>query len=104
LVSIGDIISVGDYVYYGTSNPKLAGAITAIQVDLPLGINRLVINNTIPGAVPIVGAVNYFFTVKNSVAESHGVLGHYCTFTMQNNSPSKIELFTVGSDVMKSYP
>jgi hypothetical protein len=104
LVSIGNIISVGDYIYYGTSNPKLAGAITSIEVNLPLGVNRLIINNTIPGAVPIVGAINYFFTVKNSVAESHGVLGHYCIFTMQNSLKGKIELFTVGSDVMKSYP
>jgi hypothetical protein len=104
LVSITEMISVGDYIYYGTGSPKLAGAITSIESNLPLGINRLIINNTIPGAVPIVGAVNYFFTVKNSVAESHGVLGHYCKFTMQNSSLNKIELFSVESDVMKSYP
>jgi hypothetical protein len=53
---------------------------------------------------PIPGDVNYFFYVKNSVAESHGVLGHYCTFTLENNSSDKIELFSVQSNVMKSFP
>jgi hypothetical protein len=42
--------------------------------------------------------------IKSSVAESHGVLGHYCIFTLENNSTTKVELFAVESEVMKSYP
>jgi len=42
--------------------------------------------------------------IKNSVAESHGVLGHYCVFTLENDNTNKVELFAVESEVMKSYP
>lgn len=104
LVDIGSIISVGDYVYFGSSSPNFAGAVSAVNVNYPAGINQIVIDTTLSGTVAISGDVNYFFYVKNSVAESHGVLGHYCKFTMQNYSTGKIELFAVESDVMKSYP
>jgi hypothetical protein len=106
LVSIGNIISIGDYVYFGHPTPNFAGQVTAINVDLPNGINQIVINNAMlsPVSIPIPGNVNFFFYVKNSVAESHGVLGHYCTFTLQNSFNSKIELFAVETEVMKSFP
>jgi len=57
-----------------------------------------------PVSVTIPSNVEFFFYVKNSVAESHGVLGHYCTFTITNSDNSKIELFAVESEVMKSFP
>jgi hypothetical protein len=106
LISIGNIISIGDYVYFGHPSPSFAGQVTAINVDLPNGINQIVINNAMvsPVSIPIPGNVNFFFYVKNSVAESHGVLGHYCVFTLTNSLKSKIELFAVESEVMKSFP
>jgi hypothetical protein len=105
LISVGDIISIGDYLYFlsGTA-PVLAGSVIGINVNYPAGINNLVINNTIPQAEPIPTGTEYFLYIKNSVAESHGVLGHYCKFTMQNSYGSKIELFALGGDVMKSFP
>ena len=57
-----------------------------------------------PLTTPIPGNVNYFLYVKNSVAESHGVLGHYCVTTLSNSFNSKIELFSVEANVMKSFP
>lgn len=106
LVSIGSIISIGDYVYFGHPTPNFAGVVTAVNVNLPAGINQVVIDNamTTPTSVTIPGDVNFFFYVKNSVAESHGVLGHYCVFDIQNDSNSKIELFAVETEVMKSFP
>jgi len=105
LVSIGNIISVGDYVYFG-ANLQFAGPVIAINIDYPSGVNQIVVNNNMltPLTTPIPGDVNYFLFVKNSVAESHGVLGHYCTFTIENSSRGKIELFSVQSEVMKSFP
>jgi hypothetical protein len=105
LVSIGNIISVGDYIYFGV-NPQFAGEVVAVNIDLPNGINQIIVNNAMlfPLSVPFPGNVNFIFYVKNSVAESHGVLGHYCTFTLQNSYKSKIELFAVESEVMKSFP
>jgi hypothetical protein len=82
----------------------LCGRITNIVVNYPSGVNRLVVDTTITGGgVPPIGTP-YFMYIKGSVAESHGVLGHYCLFTLENNSTSKVELFAVESEVMKSYP
>lgn len=106
-IEIGSIISVGDYFYFSLppyTTPVLAGAVTAITVDLVNGINRITINTTIPGTTPIPIQNAFFLYIKNSVAESHGVLGHYCTFNIVNGSTSKVELFAVESDVMKSFP
>lgn len=107
-VEIGSIISVGDLLYFlqppYTSAPILAGKVTAITVDYPTGVNQLSIDTTIPGTTPIPIQDAFFLYIKNSVAESHGVLGHYCVFSLSNNSTNKIELFVVQSEVMKSFP
>ena len=108
LIAIGTIASVGDYLYYSLppsySTPVLCGQITDIVQNYPAGDNYFVVDTTIPGGIapPIPDA--YFLYIKNSVAESHGVLGHYCVFTIENNNASKVELFAVESEVMKSYP
>jgi hypothetical protein len=109
LIALGNIISIGDLLYFfvpPASTPLLAGKVTAINVDYPSGLNQLTITTTVPGAttVPITTQNPYFLYIKNSVAESHGVLGHYCTFTLQNDSSDKIELFAVEANVMKSFP
>ena len=107
LIDIGSIISVGDYFYFSLppyTAPILAGKVSAITVNLQSGINQLTIDTTIPGTTPIPIQDAFFLYIKNSVAESHGVLGHYCTFNIENTSSSKIELFAVQSEVMKSFP
>jgi hypothetical protein len=106
LVTIGNIISVGDYLYFGHPIPQFAGQVLAVNVDYPNGVNQIVVNNNMltPLTTPIPSDVNFFFFIKNSVAESHGVLGHYCTFVLTNQSSSKVELFAVESSVMKSFP
>jgi hypothetical protein len=107
LVAVGNIISIGDLLYFFDSPstvPLLAGKVTAISIDYPNGLNQLTINTSIPGTTPITEQTSYFLYIKNSVAESHGVLGHYCTFTLQNDYTSKIELFAAESNVMKSFP
>jgi len=105
LISVGNIISIGDYVYFGT-NAQFAGVVVNVIIDYPAGINRIIVNNNMlsPLTVPIPGNVNYFLYIKNSVAESHGVLGHYCVTTLSNSFNSKIELFSVEANVMKSFP
>jgi hypothetical protein len=115
LVAIGSIISIGDMLYHiippiaPTGNtPLLTGVVTNVAVNYPAGINRITVDITIPGTVPIPilppGQQPYFLYIKNSVAESHGVLGHYCVFELTNSSIDKVELFAVESEVMKSYP
>jgi hypothetical protein len=107
LIEIGSIISVGDLFYYSVSpytTPVLAGKVTAITVDLPNAVNQVTIDTTISGTTPIPIQDAFFLYIKSSVAESHGVLGHYCTINLQNTSTYKVELFAVESEVMKSFP
>lgn len=106
-ISIGSIISIGDLLYYSLppyTTPVLCGKVTAITVNLPNGVNQLTINTSIAGASPIPIQDAFFLYVKNSVAESHGVLGHYCTFNIENTSTEKVELFAIQTEVMKSFP
>jgi hypothetical protein len=108
LISIGSIISIGDYLYYSLpptySTPILFGEVTGINVDLRNGVNQLVVDTTIiGGGIPLIQDP-YTMYIKNSIAESHGLLGHYCVFTLTNDNTNKIELFTLESEVMKSYP
>jgi hypothetical protein len=106
-IDIGNIISVGDYFYFSEPPyivPILAGEVVSINVDLRNNINSILIDTSIDGTTPIPIQDAFFLYIKNSVAESHGVLGHYCVFNIQNSLDSKIELFAVQSEVMKSFP
>ena len=105
---IGSILSVGDTLYFiptpvaAGSTPTLCGTVTEINIDLPSGINQIVVD-TSAGAIPP-GQTDYFLFIKNQVAESHGILGHYCEFTLTNDDETATELFSVKSEVMKSFP
>lgn len=104
---INNIISVGDMLYFSLppyTTPQLAGQVTAINYNPLTGTNNLEIDTTIPGSVPIPIQDAFFLFIKNSIAESHGVLGHYCVFDITNTSTTPINLFAVESEVMKSYP
>jgi hypothetical protein len=108
LIQIGSIASVGDYLYYALpptyGTPVLCGQITNIIQNYPAGDNYFIVDTTVTGgSVPPIPDA-YFLYIKNSVAESHGVLGHYCVFTLENDNTNKVELFAVQSDVMKSFP
>ncbi len=95
-VNIGSIISIGDMLYYG-STPTLGGVVTSVSGQV------ITIDTTITGAsAPSNG--DFILYVKNTVAESHGVMGHYCEYELTNTSTSKVELFSVGSESMKSFP
>jgi hypothetical protein len=105
LVDIGTIVSVGDYLYYvevSTTNPVYFGVITSIVKDYPNNINKIVVDTS--GGIPHPVNAIYFLFIKNQVAESLGILGHYCVIELENDSTEKVELFAVQSEVMKSFP
>ena len=107
LVSIGNIISIGDYVYHSLpqyTEVTFGGVVTNIEVDLRNSINKLYVSTNYDGAVAFPLNDPYIMFLKSSEAESHGLLGHYCIFTIVNVNTNKTELFAVESDVMKSYP
>ena len=107
LIEIGSILSVGDAFYYALppyDTPVLMGTVSSINVNLPGGINQVVVDTTIAGgSVPPI-ADPYYLYIKDSIAESHGVLGHYCQFELENDATVATELFVAESDVMKSFP
>ena len=108
LITIGNIISVGDLLYYSVppyTTPLLAGKITAINVDIPAGTNEIVFDTSFdPSTTPITIQDPFFFYIKNSIAESHGVLGNYCEVTLENDDTEAIEMFMLESELMKSFP
>tara|TARA_Y100000004_G_scaffold127636_1_gene143698 strand:+ start:23833 stop:24741 length:909 start_codon:yes stop_codon:yes gene_type:complete len=51
------------------------------------------------------GQANNFLTVfKNTQVESYGIVGDYAEITLSLTTASAVELFSVGSEVMKSNP
>jgi hypothetical protein len=106
LISIGSIISVGDYIYYievGGTSVLLGGVVTEINIDLQNSINNIVVDTSTIGDNPTTDTP-FVMYIKNAVAESHGVLGHYCVFELENNDTNKVELFAAEAEVMKSFP
>lgn len=116
-ISIGSIITAGDYMYYAAGpnydTPQFVGVLTQTFVDLPIGDNDITINTTAAAQGGFAGAPQptfipavdgYWFFIKNPTAESHGVLGHYCVFELTLNTTEASELFAVESEAMKSFP
>lgn len=101
-------LSVGDYMlFYDNSLIKVAGIVSAININYPLGINQVVVTSgqtPFGNSVLIPGNVNYFLYAKNLESESQGLLGHYCVFDFSSISKTPVQLFTVGTEVMKSFP
>jgi hypothetical protein len=96
--NIGTIVSIGDLAYRND-----AGVIEFIGAITGFTMTSITINNTPPSA----NAVNngdYILYIKNSVAESYGARGYYMQFELENGSTDRVELFSVKSNVFKSYP
>mgnify|MGYP003675264182 CR=1 FL=1 len=117
LQDIGSILSVGDAVYFvapstppATSGaPTYGGVVTNIvrqSTTTVAGVTTpasITINTVVPpGAIPPIG--DFICFVKDAVAESHGARGYFLNFTLTNNNTEAVELFSVGSSVMKSFP
>ena len=99
--TLGNIITTGAQVFtlVAGAAPVLAG-----QVDLiDKNNNTITIDTTIAGATaPNNG--DFLLFVNNTLAESYGMRGYYMEFTLSNNLDTPVELFSVGSSAMKSYP
>lgn len=90
----------GDVAYYQT------GPTTFAEIGPIVAIDRVSVPQFIEiepwSAIPGVG--DFIFAVKNSVAESYGLRGHYADITLTNESSELAELFAVSSETFKSYP
>ena len=87
---------------------QFSGVLTGITRNVD--VFTISINSTAGGAFPapqptvLPTSNDYWFFIKNPIAESHGVLGHYCVFELTLDVTTPSELFVVESDVMKSFP
>ena len=90
VVPIDSIISIGDYLYYLN--------------EFTIATDSITVDSTIPGATDPTTGNPLMMALKNSIAESHGILGHYALISLENIGPNRAELFAVESQIMKSYP
>lgn len=95
--SVDSILSVNDTAYKvnGTTIEEI-GQVTAISAD----------RTSITIGAPVADAVagDLILYLKNPVAESYGMLGYYLEFTLTNTNTTATELFSVNSQVFKSFP
>jgi len=93
----------GDTVYStinpSTTAPSLVGTITSVTIT---ATDTTLVIDTTNGAPA--GAADFVFYVRNQVAESQGLLGHYCVMTLENNLTTATEMMAIKVDLMKSYP
>lgn len=93
---LGSIVSIGADAY--TNNlgvPKKLGKITAKT-------NTTITINTTGGNIPLV--TDFIFYFQNAVAESYGVRGYFMNIELENVNTNRVELFSVGSSIFKSFP
>ena len=104
-IAVDSMLNVGDNFYFVNGAASFwAGVVTTINKDIRRGVNNVVLDTSATGTVAIPSGIELFMYIKNSIAESHGVLGHYCQFKLTSIKTTKIELFAAESEVMKSYP
>jgi hypothetical protein len=93
---LGSIITIGAYAYKNNAGtPLKLGEITGKT-------NTTITIDTTGGNIPLV--TDFIFYFQNSVAESYGVRGYYMQFELINDNTSRVEMFSVGSNMFKSYP
>lgn len=95
---IGTIVSVGDKAYINDN-----GGVKLLGPILSVGEKNIIIDTTvIGGSVPLIS--DFVLYIKNSVAESYAPLGYYLQFKLENDNTSRSELYSVASDMFKSFP
>jgi hypothetical protein len=92
--NIGSIISIGDKLYRDNAGIELIGVITGLTEDS--------ITMNVTSVTPAPG--DYVLYLKDAEAESYGARGYYMEVELENDSTSEVELFTISSEVFKSFP
>ena len=91
---IGSIIAIGDKLYRDNAGIELIGTITGLTS------NSITMNVT--SVTPVIG--DYVLYLKDAEAESYGARGYYMETLLSNSSTSEVELFSISSEVFKSFP
>jgi hypothetical protein len=104
-VDITTPIQVGDSVFSTADTATIAPTLVGVISSIPAA-NQIIVDTTTSVQNPTTPAVSgdFVFYVRNQVAESQGLLGHYCVMTLENNLTTATEMMAVKVDLMKSYP
>lgn len=95
LTAVGASVQQGDKIY-----KDIAGVNT--EIGTVTSVSGLIINISPVALAP--NPTDFLFVVKDTVAESYGLRGYYMTAELTNNSTERVELFSVSSEAIKSYP
>lgn len=115
IILSGDVISLinvkstgienGDLIYRLeplASTKQLIGQ--ALSVSYSATTNRTTLVITLSGAVlALPSNGDFIMAVKNSVAESYGLRGVYMGLKLESEEEDHVEIFSVASEVFKSY-
>ena len=91
---IGSIVSVGDLLYRDNTGIELIGTIT--------GLTSTTITVATTAITPVAG--NFILYLKDAQAESYGSRGYYMDLKLTYSGTDEVELFSVSSEIFKSFP
>lgn len=88
---INSSVQIGDVLYYESSGIQKIGEVVSVY-SKEIEVDSL-------GSISV---DDFVFFAKNNVANVSSLLGHYAGAIFENNSTSKTEIFSVGSEVTES--
>ena len=89
-------ISIGDSLY------KVDNTDSLVFLGVVLYHNQSIIQLVAPPAAPIING-DFLVYAKNSVAESFGARGYHMVVTLTNNDSEQVEIYSLRSNVFKSF-
>lgn len=94
---LGSTITIGSNAYKNNVGvPLKLGKITGKTNK------TITIDTTSGGNIPL--SSDFIFYFQNAVAESYGVRGYYMQIELENENKSRVEMFSISSNIFKSYP
>jgi len=98
----GSIISEGDSVFKTTNPATAAPTKCGVVKSVDNTLNTINVDTT--GFGQLVASGDFILYYKDVVANSTGARGYFMQFKLENSVTTPVELFSVGSSVMKSFP
>ena len=113
--NVNTSLQVGDDVYYSNQGLNIGGFdSTALSNTYLIGPVVSIVDNTLVGGSGWTITVNhnsvamapnpgdYISFAKDKKVNTSSLLGYYANVKFVNDSPNKVELFTVGSEISES--
>mgnify|MGYP000277017151 FL=1 len=94
-------ITYGDHLHVPTTNNIIkSGELLSIVRNINANTTTLVIQHDLNAPTPT--TTSYLMFTKDNLANNSSLLGYYAEVKLNNNSPKKAELFSLGSEAFIS--